>query len=93
MKTQMKTDNVQSTIVVDSDVWIKFTSEEALLLSDIAGYGAEPFLKHFKDKLGKHYIEQHEKAIVPLFRKLYNELQAHHGKLERVKEAINSAND
>lgn len=93
MTTKTETDNVQSTIVVDSYVWIKFTSEEAFLLTDIAWYGAEAFLKRFKDTLGKSHIEQHEKAIVPLFNKLYNELQAHHGKLERVKKAINSAND
>ena len=93
MKTQLKTDNIQSTIVIDSDVWIKFTAKEALLLSDIAGYGAEAFLKVFKEKLGKHYIEQHEEAIFPLFDKLFQELRFHHGKLERVKEAIKKAND
>ena len=88
MKLLMKTENIKSEILVSSDVWMKFTPKEAQLLSDIAGYGAEAFLKVFKEKLGTTYIKQHEEAIKPLFDKLYQEFKFHDAKLEAVKKLI-----
>jgi hypothetical protein len=39
-------------------------------LDALAGYGAEAFLKHFYEKLGKSYMEPHEKGLRSLFQSI-----------------------
>ncbi len=36
---------------------------EARALDALAGYGDDAFIKHFYDKLGKAYMESHEKGL------------------------------
>ena len=55
---------------VSLELQLSISEGEARALDAIIGYGAEPFLKVFKEKLGSCYIEGHEKDVVSLFESL-----------------------
>jgi hypothetical protein len=46
---------------------LELTEDEVGALDALAGYGADAFLKHFYEKLGKSYMEPHEKGLRSLF--------------------------
>lgn len=76
----------------DFKVLIEFNEIEARAMHDIVGYGAEAFLKVFKEKLGSHYINQHEKGLITFFERLRTELPRHFAKLDKAKEAYDLFN-
>jgi len=47
------------------DVHIHFivNENEARALDDLAGYGTDAFIEAFYEKLGKTYMEKHEKGL------------------------------
>lgn len=87
MKVQVKTD---VKIIFELDY------EQAKALDAMAGYGADAFLKVFKEKLGEHYIRPYENGV----RRLFDEIRGsgkpiQHGiweveKLDRTIRDINS---
>jgi uncharacterized coiled-coil protein SlyX len=44
-----------------------FTEVELRALDALVGYGVEPFLKVFYEKMGKHYMQPHEAGLRSLF--------------------------
>lgn len=42
---------------------------ECRALDALIGYGIEPFLKVFYEKMGRHYLEPHERGLRELFLK------------------------
>jgi hypothetical protein len=84
-------------ITANAETTIKFTitfklnPTEASALEAIAGYGHEPFLKKFYTKIGKAYLQPHEKGVISLFRKIKDQLPAEIHKVETAKKAINEA--
>lgn len=72
---------------------IKFTltKGEAQALDAIAGYGHKNFLEVFYPKMGKHYLEPHEKEMINLFNRIRADLPCEIKKIETAQEAINEA--
>lgn len=54
-------------VITDVQVTIRLNYEQAKALDAMAGYGAEAFIKAFKEKLGAHYITPYEEGIKSLF--------------------------
>ena len=52
---------VKSTIQLE--LTITLTEIEARVLDALAGYGADAFIKHFYEHLGKADMEEHEKGV------------------------------
>lgn len=57
-------------VKIDTEVVFRLNYEQAKALDAMAGYGADAFLKVFKEKLGKHYIEPYENGIRSLFEEI-----------------------
>lgn len=62
---------------VQLTIALELTEEEAGLLCAIAGYGWQDFQKVFKERLGKHYLEQYERVGPALFHTLYQDLDGY----------------
>jgi len=54
-------------VKIDLEVTITLNYQQAKALEAMASYGADPFLKVFKEKLGKSYIEPYEEGVHSLF--------------------------
>ncbi len=48
---------------IDMQVRLILNMDEALALDGLAGYGDDAFIKAFKEKLGTHYIRDHEAGL------------------------------
>lgn len=77
---------LKSTSKVDVTTMLILSEEEVLALEALAGYGADAFLKFFYEKLGKHYLQPHEKGLRSLFETIQKELPAH---VRKIKVARN----
>jgi len=78
--------NLNVTISTDVSViaTIEFSEGELRALDAMTGYGIEPFLKVFYEKLGKHYMQPYEKDLRTLFSRLDSTVPE---ALRRVKQA------
>lgn len=72
---------------------IKFilTKGEAQALGALAGYNIEDFLKVFYEKLGKAYLQPHEKDLRNLFKEINANLSKEIYRIEEAEKAINVA--
>ncbi len=59
--------------VVSMTVAMRLTEAELAALNAIAGYGVEPFLSVFYEKMGRAYLEPHEAGLRTLFACIQNE--------------------
>ena len=69
---------------------MELTEAEARALHDIVAYGFEPFIKHFKEKLGAHYISKHEQGAKSLFEAVAAVMPKHFAKMDAARNAFNS---
>lgn len=72
---------------------IKFTltKGEAKALDAIVGYGVEPFLKVFYERLGKSYLQPYEREMRNLFARVKNDLPNEIYKIEKAEKSIQQA--
>lgn len=73
----------QSTFAVD--ILLKLTEEEARALQQICKYSSKQFLEFFYEKLGKVYLQPHERGVHSLFKTIETELPAHLRKADDVR--------
>ena len=52
---------------VEASATMLFGEEELAALDALVGYGVDPFLKVFYEKMGKAYLEPHEAGLRTLF--------------------------
>lgn len=52
---------------LDLFVDFRLNADECAALEALAGYGVEPFLQTFYEKMGKNYLEPHEAGLRSLF--------------------------
>jgi len=78
----------KSNVSVDLSINLTLSVEEAKALNEITGYGIEPFLKGYKEKLGSHYIDKHEKGMRSLFGTIKTSLPKEINKAEGIMDAI-----
>ena len=88
----MKTISTKSTVNIEFAINLSLTLGEARALSAIVGYGHQEFLNQFY-KLGKAYLQPHEKDLIELFKKLKDTLPTEIHKIEDVNRQINDALD
>lgn len=69
------------------------SKSEAKALDAIAGYGTEPFLKVFYEKMGQSYLKPHEKGLVSLFSRIMKELPKEVKKIEEAQSALKDIYD
>lgn len=74
---------------VDMKITLTLTENEARALHVLVGYGFEPFIKVFYEKLGKHYLEPYHKECKNLFDVIYQSLPEQLGKFDKMREIIN----
>ena len=63
---------------------------EVRALDALVGYGIDPFLKVFYEKLGKHYMEPHEKGLRSLFKTINSEIQPGISKINKARSSLES---
>lgn len=74
------------------DIEIHFTvnEAEARALDALAGYGDDPFIKMFKEKLGSHYIEPYEAGMRSFLKSIRGEVAEPLRKLDEARRSFNS---
>lgn len=70
----------------DFKIILELNEQEAGALHDIVAYGFEEFLKAFKEKLGKSYIEKHESGLKSLFEIINKEMPQHLSRFNQARE-------
>lgn len=59
---------------VEMTLTFTVTESEARALDALAGYGDDSFIKHFYEKLGRHYMEPHEKGLREFLKSIRSEV-------------------
>lgn len=80
----------RSTSKIEMSLTIELSEGEVRALEAIAGYGHEAFLKVFYEKMGKHYLQPHEKDVISLFETIRTELKPHLSKVNSAREVFKS---
>lgn len=83
-------DKIKSQSTYSVEITLVLTETEARALAVLPSYGTDNFLKYFYEKLGRHYLEPHEKGLVSLFETIKQELPKHLSKSDKVREIINT---
>lgn len=73
---------------VEVKATIALTEIELAALDALAGYGVDPFLKVFYEKLGKAYLEKHEAGIRSLFEAIRSEVPRLLSQAQVAREAV-----
>ncbi len=61
---------------------------EIRALDALVGYGTEPFLKMFYDKLGKSYMQPYENGLTTLFENIRSVVHPAIGEINRTRQVI-----
>ncbi|MEE9395209.1 MAG: hypothetical protein V3W41_22180 [Planctomycetota bacterium] len=61
---------------------------EARALDAMVGYGTKEFLRVFYEKLGKAYMEKHEKGLISLFGKIRSEMGSALCTVDKARKAL-----
>lgn len=63
-----------STPTLKLNVQIELDYHECAALDALSGYNIDEFLKTFYEKMGKHYLQPHEKGLRRLFKSVREQL-------------------
>lgn len=74
--------------VIEARATITFNEIELRALEAMTGYGVEPFLKVFYEKLGKHYMRPHEAGLRSIFQTINPPVHEAIGKVDRVRKLL-----
>lgn len=59
--------NITTQPTVEASATIRFTEIELRALDALCGYGIDPFLKVFYEKMGEGYMKPHEAGLRSIF--------------------------
>lgn len=79
---------VKSQSTFETKIYLELSEVEARALSVLPSYGTKNFLDFFYVKLGRHYLEPHEKGLVSLFETIKEELPKHLQKADKVRNIL-----
>lgn len=82
----MSESKINSTSNFEVSITLKLTEVEARALGQLTVYGTPTFLKVFYEKLGKSYLQPHEKGIISLFETIRKELPQHIAKADKARK-------
>lgn len=68
-KSQSNMPDLQVSASITCQATLTLNEVECRALDALIGYGIEPFLKVFYEKMGRHYLEPHERGLRELFKK------------------------
>lgn len=71
---------------MEFQVTLRLTEKEARALNAITVYGVKRFLEMFYEKLGKGYLQPHEKGAESLFETVKNELPKHLSRFDSTRK-------
>lgn len=74
--------------MVNFTLWINLNESESRALEAITLYGSDKFLEFFYEKLGRSYLEPHEKGIRSLFATITDQLPPHLKKADKARAAF-----
>ena len=60
-------------VTVHYQCTLRLTEDEMRALDALTGYGFQPFVKKFYEKLGRHYLGPYEKGLQQFFDKVRTE--------------------
>lgn len=75
---------------IEMSILFELTEEEAVALDALAGYGADAFLKVFYEKMGRVYLERHEKGLRSLFSSVQVTLPKYKQKIDDARKVFES---
>ncbi len=81
-----------SNSVMEFRLFMKLTEDEARALNALTVYGHKAFLEVFYEKLGKAYMENHEKGLVSLFESIKSEIPIHLSRIDKARQAFQENN-
>ncbi len=70
------------------NVTITIDESEARALDALAGYGTDEFIKTFYEKMGKSYLQPHEKGLQRLFASIRKQICPALGEIDEVRKTI-----
>lgn len=75
---------------IEMSILFELTEEEAIALDALAGYGADAFLKVFYEKMGRAYLEPHEKGLRSLFEFVREAMPRYRQKIDDARKVFES---
>ena len=78
----------KSTSRLEPTFTLQLSESEANALVAMTVYGHKPFLEGFYTKLGKSYMQPHEKGVVSLFSTIGSELPQHIKRIEDARKIL-----
>ncbi len=73
---------------LDCGMSILLNESEARALDALVGYGDDAFIQEFKEKLGEHYIRDHEQGLRSLFQRLRQALPSELARIDEARRAF-----
>lgn len=78
---------IKSVATLEVKVILILNEAEARAFDALVGYGHKEFLNAFYDKLGRAYMEPHEKGLISLFETVRQKLPHHLKKIDDARKA------
>ena len=77
-------------IVVSFKCEIMISECSARALDGLVGYGDKEFIEAFKEKLGTHYIRDHEDGLIEFFSQVRKNVLPQIYRINEMRDAINA---
>lgn len=58
---------IKNNVKVEATAVLELDEDEIAAIDALIGYGIDPFLKHFYEKLGQSYLQPHEAGLRSFF--------------------------
>tara|TARA_R110000824_G_scaffold400649_2_gene608652 strand:- start:356 stop:616 length:261 start_codon:yes stop_codon:yes gene_type:complete len=78
----------KSTSRLEPKFTLELSESEANALVAMTVYGHKPFLQGFYTKLGRSYMQPHEKGVISLFSTIGSELPSHIDRIEKARKIL-----
>lgn len=72
------------------DINFRLSEQEAGALDALAGYGFDPFIKVFYEKMGEAYMKPYEAGLKSLFESVRDQLPSILARAEKARKAFNT---
>jgi len=89
-KQQLTNKTTMSTGGIQLHCTLKLSEIEVRALIKIAQYGADPYIRWFKEHLSRYELEGLEPGIKSLFNTVRKELPQHVSKVDKAREVLKS---
>lgn len=79
---------VGTKLSVNFEAVLHLTEPEIRALDALVGYGIDPFIKAFYEKLGEAYMRDHEGGLRTLFESINKQVRPELAQLDEVKKVL-----